>query len=121
MVARKKNLILNLILVMIMISACAPSTGSSQSGDNQGDDMARQATTSKAESGSANLSYTHIFEQKPIFKLSVQLNIPLDIEPGENPGSYIVNGFGLTNATRRPQSVRRRISDTPKWLLVSAS
>ena len=99
MVARKKNLILNLVLVMIMISACAPSTGSSQAGDNQGDDMDRQVATSAADSGSANLSYTYIVEQKPIFKISVQLNIPLVIEPGENPGSYNVHGFGQTNAT----------------------
>jgi len=99
MITRKKPLILSLILLMILVSSCVPDSSSSQTGDDPGDDFEPQAATSQAGSGTALLSYTNKIEQPPVFKLSVQPNFLLSIEPGESPGSYDVHGFAQTNAT----------------------
>ena len=95
MCTHRKKIILSLILVLLLLSGCGPNTTTSPAGD----DIDRQAATSQAGSGTALLSYTYLIEDPPIFKLMVHPNIPLSIEPGENPGSYDVHGFGQTNAT----------------------
>ena len=99
MIPRQNIFIILVVLISILVSSCIPDFGSSQTGNDPGDDFNRQAATSRSGSGTALLSYTYKIEQPPIFKLSVQPNIPLSIEPGESPGSYDVHGFGQTNAT----------------------
>jgi len=94
MLSRSKSLIVLLIAVMVFLSACGPDANASPDGD----DFEGPAATAEAGSGSATISYTYTIEQPPIFKLVVQPEIPLSIEPGENPGSYDVHGFGQAYA-----------------------
>jgi hypothetical protein len=95
MLIRSKALTLIFIMILLItLSACDPATGASPPGD----DFENPAATAEAGSGSATISYTYKIEQPPIFKLVVQPEIPLSIEPGENPGSYDVHGFGQAYA-----------------------
>jgi hypothetical protein len=92
----QKVFVFVLILGLLTLSACG--SDASVPLPDPDDDFEIPAKTSQAGSGTATIKYTYKIDDPPIFKLLVQPEIPIVIEPGENPGSYDVHGFGQTYA-----------------------
>ncbi|MGB2963685.1 MAG: hypothetical protein WBB69_06830 [Anaerolineales bacterium] len=104
MTARLRLLILGLMILLLLLSACSPDVGvlpSAPDGDDSGEDveMSGPQETESAEEGTASVHY-HYLVNLPDLEFKIEPVIPLDITQAA-PGSFEVTGIGQTQVQLR--------------------
>ena len=109
MPTRSKSFILILVLLMIFLTACGLIPGISipdpgEDGDVN-PDLSKEAVRAHVEDGTATIHYSFKVDTPPVVKINIEPVIPLVIDEGDNPNSYVVGGIAETMATMSMQAV----------------